>query len=1062
MQLQGRELKFESLGADVKLLQGELVQLGYKIPEREIDEGFFGKGTQRAVSTFQTNYRLEVTGVVDKKTAALINQVVYTLQHKKPFVVMGTVGYVEGKPFANGVVHAYDVDLRSRELLGKTKTDDYGRYEIQYSLKQFEQSEKDSADIQVIAYTPDREDKKEWASEIVFNADPVETIDLVIGEGKYRGPSEYEQLVNEITPLLKDISIANLDLEEKEHKDVTFLTGETGQGRERITFLITAYRLQDKTKIPAEIFYGFFCQSLPTDLSALLAQSPEVLRHALEAAVNGNIIPLRSKEEIGKIIEFMKHLRIEQALEGSAEEGKPSIAALLETTLEEKDKRKAFLTAYFDNKRPLVEFLEGLRENPELKDHVDDLQFTFQLGSLTKNHLPLVKELQRLRREKEITSLKDLARYDENEWEENFVSQDDIGFPPDTQGKDNKERRKNYAKTLSNMVEDTFPTEFIYHRIKEDEIEGKDDLLKFFEKNEKFKIDGSRLETYLKVNDVSLQGIKDEKGLKHKIKAMQRLYKVAPRYGQISMLIKDGLDSSYKICRMGKNEFIRNFIRPHSIPIGTASEAELVWENAERIRGTALTLLSNFSKVGTIPINVVPEADLAAVADVIPDWRTLFGSLDMCDCGHCRSVYSPAAYLVDILHFLKDRRLYEVTRDASGTSVTEKRITLTNGTTGNSVKHVLFLRRPDLGEIELTCENTNTPLPYVDLVNEIMENFIAPYNNFSPFILHTTENDLNVRKLDRALYAAFEPDLGDHPVITIKKRGEWWTIDDTHFTYTVRKVGNQIRVTQRGRQTTVSAEMLAANPQYMNTGAYNELRRQEQVFPWQLPFDLWMEEVRSYLAHLGVQRYEIMETFLPGGRKTLLENTDIAHEYLGLTVQEADIIKGRSGAQDWSLWGFSGQRVDRNHPIPDPAGSAKWITAGRWIEVLADRVDVVLQQSDLKYRELLDLLVTNYVNPIRGTEQKISVQSTDADQQDTCDLAMLKLEGLEEGDAVKICRFVRLWRKLGWSTWDIDRAITAFKTNDLDEDFLKKLSHVKRLHVQLRLPIDKYCASGLI
>lgn len=1059
MQLQGRELKFESLGADVKLLQGELVQLGYKIPEREIDEGFFGKGTQRAVSTFQTNYRLEVTGVVDKKTAALINQVVYTLQHKKPFVVMGTVARVEGKPFANGMVHAYDVDLRSRELLGKTKTDDYGRYEIQYSLKQFEQSEKDSADIQIIAYTPDRPDKKEWPSEIVFNADPVETIDLVIGEGKYRGPSEFEQLINEITPLLKDIPIANLDLEEKEHKDVTFLSGETEQGRERITFLITAYRLQGKIKIPAEIFYGFFRQNLPTDLSALLAQSPEVLRHALEAAVNGNIIPLRSKEEIGKIIEFMKQLRVEQALEGPAEEGKPSIAALLETTLEEKDKRRTFLTAYFDNKRPIVEFLEGLRENPELKDHVDDLQFTFQLNTLTKNHMPLVKELQRLRRENKITSLNDLARYDEKEWEEKFVSQEGIGFPLNTQGKDDKERRKKYAKTLSNMVEDTFPTEFMYHRIKEDNIEGKDDLITFFEKNEKFKIDGARLETYLKVNNGSLQGIKDEEGLKRKIKAMQRLYKVAPRYEKISALIKDGVDSAHKIARMGKNEFSRRY----NALWGGKGEVEGIHEKAMEIEATGKILWFDFSRGNKPRTNAVPESDLTAVADVIPDWRMLFGSLDMCDCGHCRSVYSPAAYLVDILHFLKDRKLVEVTRNENGdiTETKYKKITLPGGTEGDAVKHVLFMRRPDLGEIELTCENTNTPLPYVDLVNEIMENFIAPYNNFSPFILHTTENDLNDRKLRRALYAAFEPDLGNHPVVTVKKRGEWWTIDDTHFTYTVRKDGNQIRVTQRSRQTTASAEVLAANPQYMNTVAYDKLRKQQQVFPWQLPFNLWMEEVRSYLAHLGVQRYEIMGTFLRGDRKTLLEHIDIVHEYLGLTLPEAKIIDGTvltdpgTTIYRYHLWGFSSQRLDANPPIPDPAGSAKWITTGSWIEVLRGRVDVVLQQSGLKYRELLDLLVTTYVNPIRGNERKISVQSTDEEQQDTCDLAMLKLEGLEEGDAEKMCRFVRLWRKLGWSMWDIDRAITAFNKNDLHEDFLKKLSHVKRLHVQLRLSIDK-------
>ena len=31
--------------------------------------------------------------------------------------------------------------------------------------------------------------------------------------------------------------------------------------------------------------------------------------------------------------------------------------------------------------------------------------------------------------------------------------------------------------------------------------------------------------------------------------------------------------------------------------------------------------------------------------------EALFGSLDFCECDHCRSVLSPAAYLVDILKF---------------------------------------------------------------------------------------------------------------------------------------------------------------------------------------------------------------------------------------------------------------------------------------------------------------------------------------------------------------------------------------------------------------------------
>ena len=59
----------------------------------------------------------------------------------------------------------------------------------------------------------------------------------------------------------------------------------------------------------------------------------------------------------------------------------------------------------------------------------------------------------------------------------------------------------------------------------------------------------------------------------------------------------------------------------------------------------------------------------------------------------------------------------------------------TRPTPTTSVKDILFARRPDLGEIELTCENTNTVMPYVDLVLEVLEDAVAPPPAFSPFEL---------------------------------------------------------------------------------------------------------------------------------------------------------------------------------------------------------------------------------------------------------------------------------------------------------------------------------------
>ena len=47
-------------------------------------------------------------------------------------------------------------------------------------------------------------------------------------------------------------------------------------------------------------------------------------------------------------------------------------------------------------------------------------------------------------------------------------------------------------------------------------------------------------------------------------------------------------------------------------------------------------------------------------------------------------------------------------------------------TAGVSVKDVLFQRRPDLGDLLLGCDNTNTAMPYVDIVNELLEALVAP------------------------------------------------------------------------------------------------------------------------------------------------------------------------------------------------------------------------------------------------------------------------------------------------------------------------------------------------
>jgi hypothetical protein len=103
----------------------------------------------------------------------------------------------------------------------------------------------------------------------------------------------------------------------------------------------------------------------------------------------------------------------------------------------------------------------------------------------------------------------------------------------------------------------------------------------------------------------------------------------------------------------------------------------------------------------------------------------LFGSLDYCACEECRSVIGPAAYLVDLLNF---------TDCASPPPKSA------------NPQDVLFGRRPDLQYLPLTCANTNTALPYIDLVNEILEYFAA-HGALTGFKGYTTDETLTSDEL---------------------------------------------------------------------------------------------------------------------------------------------------------------------------------------------------------------------------------------------------------------------------------------------------------------------------
>ncbi|XOF34642.1 MAG: hemopexin repeat-containing protein [Candidatus Electrothrix sp. YB6] len=87
-----------------------------------------------------------------------------------------------------------------------------------------------------------------------------------------------------------------------------------------------------------------------------------------------------------------------------------------------------------------------------------------------------------------------------------------------------------------------------------------------------------------------------------------------------------------------------------------------------------------------------------------PTYASLFGNIDFKKGDEARSVYSPAAYLTDLLQVLDDEFV-----------------------TSDELTHPIDFhdRRKDIKKIDLDEENTNTLIPYLDVVNEVLEGRVS-------------------------------------------------------------------------------------------------------------------------------------------------------------------------------------------------------------------------------------------------------------------------------------------------------------------------------------------------
>ena len=696
---------------------------------------------------------------------------------------------------------------------------------------------------------------------------------------------------------------------------------------------------------------------------------------------------------------------------------------------------------------------------------VTELQFTLKLGELTMYHLALLRELQRLRQKKVITHPKDLLDQDWMSLITKRVEGQIIGTPPDVPGDTKDEKANNYAEALRVRVPRLFPSAVIARRFEtlrrervleevragllgdaavvaaaaptgageDEEIPGApppekessatlERLSRFFEQNPAFDLSATPID---KTPDVDTQ---------EDLKSLRRLGKITPPDSDASPdLLLDGITSAYGVARMGR----ANFLAQYDPRLGP--EAKSIHASAVQQSLMASALFAQYSPglnsvapaMMPSPITDVPD-NLVPSSPNIPEWTSLFGTLNLCDIVDDRSVLSAGAYLVDVLHFLDQQKLK---------SDSEEKTAL----------EVLLERRPDIDWLELSGPNTHTTLPYVDLVNEVLEAAVFPLQ----FQIEAgSEDELDQARIPGNSKQQFEGKghhLTDDACVLVKEedKGSKWHIRDGGWIFEINLgLENTLDVSANvAYQTAATADELAANPEYLIAEVYDRLANGE-VYPWNLPFDLWAEMARLYLKHLGLPRYQLMEKFGPGDEREI----SVATEYLGMTQKEREIITGADrNVQPWQYWGLK----EKGNDFPDLENPGKTV-ALEWHQALG-RVPVFLERSGMDYEQLTELLATKFINSQGSIESRVSLSIRGRIGHY---LSLRSRPGPDHqsrrrSPGIRYTASYVCSEKRAGPSWSWTRSSGCWRRWILTQDLIVAARYLRQLQTDLRVPLDE-------
>jgi len=645
------------------------------------------------------------------------------VEHKEEaYEIHGVVTGKHGEPLHGARVVVWRQHIRERHELAAGQTNEDGRYHLRYEVP----SEAGAPILILVEALSEYLDSPLYSQ--LTNAAADLEIDLHLDP---KDQSEWATLLRALEPLLEGIPLAEL-VENSTHQDISFLAQELRKDTETIMRVAVAARLEQAFKVPAPAFYAFLRQHVPAALpsplldasqnftlidplvqrigSLIFALSAQIETTTLTAAISLDLIGTQYTKDIPAWVNDLETMHTTDLLNQPYLVGNTTLGQILSVTGLSTAKQQAFAKALATSAQSMRNFWRGLAGGQQgfTAAEASAIERTLTVGAFVKNHLPLVQALMNGFSAGTYKTLPDLARLSLQDWEQ-LVNQ--TGPPPGIDAAGAATPAQVFAAVVYTRVTRVYPTAALSGRIAGTAIVAppqQKPLLQFFQNNPDLELVKDNLTAYLKTaGGQAFAGIdvQDRPAVVANARSFQRVLRVAPHVDVAQNLLVQGIKSATQIATLGEQQF---FNRATAAGL-TKPEANQVYRAAAQRYASlvSLYLRLNTDSLGILPgaMNQVSEwnglAQQAIERD--PSLAVLFGSQDYCATDDCTSVLSPAAYLCDLLLWLRNHQQ-----------------------AGYTALDILDARRPDIRHLLLNCPNTDTELPYIDLVNELLADKINP------------------------------------------------------------------------------------------------------------------------------------------------------------------------------------------------------------------------------------------------------------------------------------------------------------------------------------------------